>query len=132
MRFCMKLAAAGALLAAGAMTAMAAQEVHASVPFAFKAGAKTLPAGDYSMKVDEPARSLAIYTEGGKFQCRIPFRTRSGFDATRPTTLYFDKDGDAYSLSAVQPSHASEALVLSEKKKRGGGAGVRVVGSSVN
>lgn len=134
MRFYERLGAVVLLVAAASMTAMAAQEIHANVPFEFRAGDQTLPAGDYAMKVETATRALAIYTEEGRLKCRIPFRMRSGFDATRPTTLYFDKEGQAYRLSAVQPSHAREALLVGDKKteKVGGGAGARVVGSTVN
>lgn len=127
--------AVSALFATAALSAMAPQDVRVSVPFEFQAGEKTLPAGEYTVRIDESTRRLTIFSAEGQFHCRLPLVMRSGSEAPRPNTLYFDREGEAYTLSAVRPVDSDQAMVVAGKKKTDrsrGGAGAAVVGSKVN
>lgn len=96
----------GLLLFLSTLAALSAQTGRldgfaADIPFEFRAGTKTLPAGNYSFVFDESSRAVSV-TGKGKNYGRLPVITRlSAHSSSQPAAIIFDKLGDTRALSEV-------------------------------
>ena len=73
----------------------------ADIPFEFRAGTKTLPAGSYSFVFDQSSRAVSV-TGKGKDYGRLAVITRlSAHSSSQPPTIIFDKFDGIRALSEV-------------------------------
>lgn len=93
-------AALAVTFTAGVSVAQAQVEVVAHVPFAFKAGATTHPAGEYTFRTDDDAMTVQITPQKGSANVVLA-ETRLAAPETALSNgrLVFDKAGDTYYLS---------------------------------
>ncbi len=87
-----------AVFAASAL-ANPVSELDVKVPFAFKAGSSTLPAGDYKVTEATPGYLLIRGAKGGVFVPRSAVVVETA-DATK-ASFKFNRAGDKYVLEAV-------------------------------
>ena len=86
-----------------AQTSRNMQRLHVSVPFAFDAGNKTLPAGDYRVQVVNPSSDrsvLQIASTDGKSSVMIKTTDIQG-QLSEKAKLTFRRYGDQYFLAHV-------------------------------
>jgi len=74
-------------------------DIDVKVPFEFKAGASTLPAGKYRVSEANSGYLLIRGDKGGVFVPRNAFVLDT--DESGKTSLKFDRAGDKYVLQAV-------------------------------
>jgi len=87
---------------ASTRVAQAQQPLIVNVPFEFVAGGKTLPAGEYSVKVSGPQRTLLVIDR--QDASASVFIGANSVVATEPqaeSKLIFNRYGDRYFLSQV-------------------------------
>lgn len=103
LRTAMLLATASCVLSS---VPAAAQETNlkVKVPFAFSAGKKALPAGDYEVRLDQPTESVRVFNPATRTEVAVPFITRLAAPAHPAVTgshIVFDKVGNTYTLSEI-------------------------------
>jgi hypothetical protein len=94
----------GASLTLPASTAFAALDelMSVKVPFAFRAGSATLPAGEYVIKQDDGDRNLLIETRDGRHSAWLFTGDDSGTEPLPAASeLVFNRYGQQYFLSEV-------------------------------
>jgi hypothetical protein len=94
-----KTVIAFAVFAASAL-AYQASELYVKVPFAFKVGSATLPAGTYTVTESTGGYMLIRGDKGGVFVPRGVVAI--GADAAGKPSLKFNQAGDQYVLNAVE------------------------------
>lgn len=103
------------LLGAGSATAQAGESLRATIPFEFRVGQATLPAGQYDVTyegVEDAPSVLSIRSEDGRFGALVltePVDTRA---PTRGARLIFDRDGGGYQLSGIFAPSARVGLEI--------------------
>jgi hypothetical protein len=101
MKLVQKLAIAG-IAVASLFTAYAQNQVmRVSVPFAFHAGDRTLPAGAYDIRSDYGHNRIAIVAADGKTGCYLQVRNAVVPTKIRRGSLVFHAYGSAYFLNRV-------------------------------
>ena len=98
-----------ALLALGAIAlsttfVYAEPLAKASIPFAFNAGGKALPAGDYEFTSQELGKMVVVrnVSTGAATFAMVQTRLAAGIHATpKDAHVVFDKVGDAHTLSEI-------------------------------
>lgn len=100
-----------------AAPAFAADTVLANVPFAFKVGSKTLPAGDYSFAIREDYEVLAVRsTANPKGPSALEEIVTTLAPSNSPEArVVFDKVGGEYLLSEVWQPEGEGILVHTTK-----------------
>jgi hypothetical protein len=93
--------------------------VVVKVPFEFVAGARTLPAGTYTIgRFSDEVRSALLITDYDKGEFVLPVDAADVSGG--PSKLTFERVGDKYFLSAVEtPEHAYKIGASPEKIKLG-------------
>lgn len=85
-----------------AQTSRNTQQLHVSIPFAFDAGNKTLPAGDYRVQVVNPSSDHSVLqiasTDG---QSSVMVKTTDIEGRSEKAKLTFRRYGDQYFLAQV-------------------------------
>jgi hypothetical protein len=89
----------------------------ASIPFAFYAGKKEMPAGTYTMRVDDDDRQLLLQNADGS---AATFLVALPGDTSQPLNpgFHFDKVGDAYFLRAATDSDQDFYLSKTKLEKQ--------------
>ena len=107
-------------LLAFAMTVNAQSEVvTVHVPFAFEAGGKLLPAGDYLVDRGEASNVLVIHGSSGNGAAFLTMATESAGPADK-TSLVFARENGTLVLSAIHlPGQQSRILFVSHAIKGG-------------
>jgi len=103
----------GAILALSVSVNAQTEVVTAHVPFAFEAGGKLLPAGDYRISKEETSNVLVMQGGSGN---SAAFLTRYVEQAKRAgsATLIFARDGSTTTLSEIRlPGNHSRVLLAS-------------------
>jgi hypothetical protein len=94
------------------------------VPFAFQAGGKSLPAGDYRLEAGEASNVLVIEGSHGNSSAFLTMASESA-GATEGPSLIFKRDGGTMVLSAVHlPGQQSRVLFANHASMKGGVATV--------
>jgi hypothetical protein len=92
------------LVGTGSAYAQSAESVRAKVPFDFKVGQATLPAGEYNLKYD-PADARGVLTVRSADGHHEAFVLTEAVDARKGTPntnkLVFEREGTTYVLSEV-------------------------------
>jgi hypothetical protein len=88
------------------------KEIQARIPFSFNVGSRTLPAGDYTVKVLNPnsdRRVLQIRSKNGRL-CALVHA--NGIKSNNPNNakLVFNRYGDTYFFAQAQMAGDSTAL----------------------
>jgi len=97
------------MAAAIALTAMATTRVAqaqdgmaVNVPFDFVAGSKTLPAGEYTVKISAPTHSMILISrKDATTSAFINTNAAVSIDPQTESKLVFNRYGDSYFLSQV-------------------------------
>jgi hypothetical protein len=112
-------------LLAFAMTMNAQSEgITVHVPFAFQAGGKPLPAGDYRLENGEASNVLVIEGSRGNSAAFLTMATEIAGTTNNPS-LIFKRDGGTMVLSAVHlPGQQSRILFATHASVKGGVAAV--------
>ena len=88
------------------------QRMRAQIPFAFNVGDKSLPAGEYTIAVLNPASArkvLQIRSTDGRLSAIIQTNERNG-NAPEEAKLVFNRYGDRYFFAQAQMSGDSTTL----------------------
>ena len=96
------LMAIGVLVLLSATSAYGQTSMRFNVPFEFLAGDQTMPAGQYSVRVDLVFHALSLRHESGI--CSVPLRvipSQRNLDAVREGRLLFKAYGNVRVLSRV-------------------------------
>lgn len=89
-----------------------AKQMQARIPFAFNVGSKTLPAGEYTVKVVNPNADrtvLQIRSKDGRLSALIQ-TTGIKSDAANNAKLVFNRYGDTYYFAQAQMAGDSTKL----------------------
>jgi hypothetical protein len=78
-----------------------AQEIRASVPFAFSVRGESLPAGEYTFEVRSPYSVRMRSVTSPLIKIELPVVSRIIDNADDDSRLLFAKDGDARVLSEI-------------------------------
>jgi hypothetical protein len=98
--------------------------ITAHVPFAFEAGGKSLPAGDYRLENGEASNVLVIQGTHGNSAAFLTMPTDSAGSKDNPSLL-FTRDGGTMVLSAVRlAGQQSRILFATHASMKGGVATV--------
>jgi hypothetical protein len=81
-----------ALLVGGMVYAQAEPRIIANIPFAFIAGNKTLPAGEYTILIRSADRHVAFFLNANNVEAK---------QTPNKTELVFNEIGDKYFLSQI-------------------------------
>jgi hypothetical protein len=104
-----------ALTGTGRAYAQGAESVRADIPFDFKVGHATLPAGEYSLRYD-PAEAPSVLTVRSADSRHEAFVLTERVDAKRGTPnankLVFEREGTTYVLSEVFTGDSSVGLEI--------------------
>ena len=94
--------------------------VKAKIPFAFSAGEKALPAGQYSFTPDSSLAAMQVASADGKSSANVLILTRlaAGIHTTPADAhVVFDKIGNSYFLSEIWlPNEDGFMLRLTKEK----------------
>jgi hypothetical protein len=92
-----------ALLTAGAASAQTEESLRATIPFEFRVGQVTLPAGEYDVTYDalDAPNILTVRSQDGRHTALVLTEPIDAKAPTKGARLVFDRDGDAYQLSEV-------------------------------
>lgn len=98
------LAVSAAMLfvfAAGGELLHAQQSLSAQIPFEFKVGDRSLPAGAYRIEVKSGSQTLYLTNKSSGDQIAVPYLSRISSRADVKSGVVFDKDNGASYLSEV-------------------------------
>lgn len=97
------LAVAGLLALGSVYAAQSAETVKAKIDFAFSAGGKVLPAGEYEFQKDDAAYVFRIQGQGktGDIVNIVTSLTRELHSEPQAASLVFDVVGNKYILSEI-------------------------------
>lgn len=102
LRAILMAAAMATTILASTRVASAQQQVVATIPFAFAAGAANLPAGDYGVKVAEANGMLRLTNlDNPKVSAFVPANAAGSSGIQDHSKLIFNRYGDRYFLSQV-------------------------------
>jgi hypothetical protein len=104
------------LLAAGAAALPATageNDLRVTVPFAFRAGTATLPAGDYVISQEPDSHFLTIGGKGGAAILVTVSQNPAG--ELRTSNLTFERNGKGNTLTEVQMS-GKQSVILNHRK----------------
>jgi hypothetical protein len=102
LRAILMAAAIATTFLASTRVASAQQQVVATIPFAFAAGAANLPAGDYNVKVTEANGMLRLTNlDNPKISAFVPANPAVSSGIQDQSKLIFNRYGDRYFLSQV-------------------------------
>lgn len=108
-----------AVLATGAQAQRASSQLlRANIPFAFNAGSKELPAGEYTITVLNPSsdqKVLQIRSTDGRVSA-IVSTLASKTKSTERSRVVFHRYGDTYFFAQAQVSGESTALAAFKSK----------------
>jgi hypothetical protein len=100
--------------------------VTVHVPFAFEAGGKLLPAGDYRVDREEASNVLLIHGASGNSSVFLTLAVEQSGPATS-ASLLFTREGGTLVLSEVRlPGQQSRILLAPHTPIKGGVAAVSV------
>lgn len=105
--------ALGGLVLMGTAYAQGAESVRAKIPFAFKVGQATLPAGEYSLRYDpaEAGSVLTVRSSDGRHEAFVLTEpVNAGHGTPNANKLVFERDGTSYVLSEVFSDESSLGL----------------------
>jgi hypothetical protein len=107
----------GGLVLLGAGSANAQESLRATIPFDFKVGQVTLPAGQYSLGYEgvHTPSVLAVRSDDGRHSALVltePIDTKA---PTRGARLVFDREGDTYKLSEIFAPSARVGMEIPAK-----------------
>jgi hypothetical protein len=109
----MRLALAVSLM--GALTTVAHAEAFSiDVPFAFEAGGKSFPAGDYS--VDSVASGVLVIRGAVSFESAAILVAPAGYSDSSKIGLIFERSSDMPVLSAVKLSSGLTVTIIPAKR----------------
>jgi hypothetical protein len=115
----------GGLLACTLAMNAQSEVVTVHVPFAFQAGDKLLPAGDYSVDRGEVSNILVIHGGSGNSSAFLTMAVES--KKTETASLIFARQGATLVLSAIRlPGQQSRVLFARHAPLKGGVAAVSV------
>jgi hypothetical protein len=91
------------LLGGSTARAQNMESVRAQIPFDFRVGSTTLPAGQYSMSYDpsELPGVLKVRSQDGHHQAFVLTEVVSATNEARDAKLVFEHEGTSYALSRV-------------------------------
>jgi hypothetical protein len=114
-----KLTVTSAVLALAFISAAAAQNMRVSVPFGFRAGEQTLPAGTYRVALSQSQQRVTMQQLGGSAACFLPVKAYSGPGTPERATLVFNQYGSSYFLTRVNaPGVAQGAELFTSRAER--------------
>ena len=122
-RFLKVMILLGGMLACTLAMNAQSEVVTVHVPFAFQAGDKLLPAGDYSVDRGEVSNILVIHGGSGNSSAFLTMAVES--KKTETASLIFARQGATLVLSAIRlPGQQSRVLFAHRAPLKGGVAAV--------
>ncbi len=118
MKFFAKFAISSAVIALAFISTASAQSMRVDVPFAFKAGNQTLPAGKYEVNLNQAAQRVTLSKLDGHFNCYLTVKGFNGSPATERGSLVFNQYGSSYFLSKVKSPTAGGAELFTSRAER--------------
>jgi len=102
------------LLGAGNARAQSSDNLLANIPFDFKVGRTTLPAGEYHVTYDaaEVPGLLIVRSQDGRHAVFVLTEGVGNRHPTRDGRLVFEREGDIYALSEVFGADRREGLEI--------------------
>ena len=110
---------AGILVVGAKAQTSSAQKVIARIPFSFKAGKTTLPAGKYTITVVNPSsdrKILQIRSLDGRSSAMVLTSTNNS-QASDNAKLVFERDGDRYFFAQAQMAGDTTSLAAVRHKE---------------
>jgi hypothetical protein len=116
----------GSLLAFTMAVNAQSEVVTVHVPFAFEAGGKSLPAGNYRVDREEATNVLVIHGTSGNSAAFLTMAVEQA-GAANSASLLFEREGGALVLSEIRlPGQQSRILLAPHTPMKGGVAAVSV------
>lgn len=103
MKLISKLAITSAVFALAFISTANAQSMRVNVPFGFRAGAMTLPAGMYKVEVAAATQRVTFSQVDGNGGGFLPVKSYSGKGSPDQGSLIFHQYGNSYFLARVNP-----------------------------
>ena len=102
MKLISKLAVTSAVLALAFISTATAQSMRIDVPFGFQAGNASLPAGTYTVEVNQTAQRVKLNQLDGKSNCFLMVKAFNGAGLVDRGSLVFTQHGSSYFLKRVK------------------------------
>jgi hypothetical protein len=112
MKLFSKLAVASAVIALAFVSTASAQSMRIAVPFGFNAGSVALPAGTYSVGLNQAAQFVTLHQLDGKANCVLMVKSFAGNGVVDRGSLVFTQYGTAHYLSRVKTAGVNGAAEL--------------------
>jgi hypothetical protein len=103
MKLISKLAITSAVFALAFISTANAQTMRVNVPFGFRAGDMTLPAGIYKVEVANAVQRVTLSQMDGKVSGFLSVKSYSGKGSPEQGSLIFHQYGNSYFLARVNP-----------------------------
>jgi hypothetical protein len=107
-----KLAITSAAIALAFISTASAQSMRVSIPFGFRAGQQSLPAGTYNVALSQQNGRVTLTQLEGNAGCFLFIKAYSHSDAPEQGTLVFHQYGNSYFLSRVNTAGVTSGAEL--------------------
>ncbi len=118
MKLFSKLVVTSAVIALAFISTANAQSMRIDVPFGFRAGNATLPAGTYKVDLNLTSQRVALSQLDGKASCFLTVKAFDGKGQVNNGSLVFHQYGSSYFLSKVRAVGASTAEMFTTRAER--------------
>jgi hypothetical protein len=118
MKFFSKFAVTSAVIALAFVSTANAQSMRVDVPFGFKAGGLSLPAGSYQVAVNREAQRISLSKLDGKVNCFLTVKSFDYSAAPQHGSLVFNQYGNSYFLSKVKSAGSGGADLSISRAER--------------
>jgi hypothetical protein len=112
MKFISKLAITSAVIALAFVSTANAQSMRVSVPFGFRAGVQSLPAGTYKVELSRMHNRITMTQLEGTAGCFLPIKANGGPGMPEGGALIFNHYGNSYFLTRVNSAGVAGAAEL--------------------
>ena len=102
MKLISKLAVTSAVMALAFISTANAQSMRVEVPFGFKAGNLSLPAGTYKVELEQRNQRVWLNQLDGKANCFLIVKALNGSKIADRGSLVFNQYGSSYFLTRVK------------------------------
>jgi hypothetical protein len=112
MKLISKLAVTSAVMALAFISTANAQSMRVEVPFGFKAGNLSLPAGTYKVELNQKIQRVLLSQLDGKASCFLLVKASNGSKIAEQGSLVFNQYGSSYFLTRVKTAGVAGSAEL--------------------
>ena len=107
-----KLAITSAVIALAFISTASAQSMRVNIPFGFRAGQESLPAGTYNVALSQQNGRVTLTQLEGNAGCFLLIKAYSRSGAPEQGTLVFHQYGNSYFLSRIDAAGVTNGAEL--------------------